>query len=182
MAWMISELHSAWKPSTFRIHQIIPIFHQPYSDQGRFTPQKPFTLFLLTGKHIEMEKKILQLQNVPEHVELAMELVGLINKHYHEQRSLKFYANALSIKTTLLNKHCKRILRKSVYELVQDKVHEEAIKLLAYTDWPIKRISYEVGCSDPGYFNRCFKKKTGYSPKKYRLSGLGMEYFEKTDR
>lgn len=129
-----------------------------------------------------MEKEILQFQHVSEYVELIMELVGLVNKHYHEQRSPKFYANVLSVKSGVLNKHCRRILRKSVYELVQDKVHEEAILLLVYTDWAIKRISYEVGCSDPGYFNRCFKKKTGYSPKKYRLSGLGMEYFGNTDR
>lgn len=129
-----------------------------------------------------MEKEIEQLQKVPDHVELLIELVGLVDKHYQERRSPSFYANALSIKTTLLNKHCKRILQKSVYELVQDKVHEEAVLLLVYTDWPIKRISYEVGCSDPGYFNRCFKKKTGYSPKKYRLSGLGKEFFENTDR
>jgi len=144
-------------------------------------------LFQLTNNTHQMEnadltlKEKLKVKTLPDHVEVLMELVGLVDKHYREQRSPKFYANALSVKTAVLNKYCTRILRKSVYELAQDKVHDEAVKLLVYTDWPIKRISYEIGCNDPGYFNRCFKKKTGYSPKKFRLSGLGREYFDKSD-
>lgn len=127
------------------------------------------------------QKEELEIMSFPAHVEVIMQLIGLVDKHYRKQRSPKFYANTLSLKTVVLNKYCKRILGKSVYDLVQEKIHEEALMLLAHTDWPIKRISYEIGCSDPGYFNRCFKQKTGYTPKKFRLSGLGMEQFDKSD-
>ena len=187
---IISERHSAWKHSISRIHQTTRIFLQQYSDLERSIHRKVSIHFPLTNKSMEMENENLTLEikeislhgPVHDHLQVLMELIRLVEKHYRQHRRPKFYSHALSIKTVILNKHCKRIFRKSVYELVQDKVHDEAIKLLVYTDWPIKRISYEMGCNDPGYFNRCFKKKTGYSPKKYRLSGLGMEQVDKSDR
>ncbi|NRF37590.1 AraC family transcriptional regulator [Pedobacter foliorum] len=116
--------------------------------------------------------EILHLQNVPGELQVLIDLIGLIEKHFRKERSPGYYAISLSIKTFTLNSLSKKILRKTIYELIQDKIHHEAIKLLTTTNWSVKRIAYEIGGNDPCYFNRCFKKKTGLSPKRFRSSGF----------
>lgn len=112
-------------------------------------------------------------QNVPDRIRLIVNLNRLIDQYFTQHRSPAFYANALSINEHLLTKYCRMIMDRTVYELVQEKLHREALKLLITTDWSVKRIAYELGCSDPCYFNRCFKKKTGTTPKKFRNSIVG---------
>jgi AraC-like DNA-binding protein len=107
-------------------------------------------------------------QNVTDNIRLLMELVRLIDKYYTRHRSPAFFAEALSINEPVLNKYSRMVLGKTVYELIQEKIHHESVKLLITTDWSVKRIAYEIGYSDPCYFNRCFKKKTGITPKKFR--------------
>lgn len=125
----------------------------------------------------------LEVQGVPEKLQVLMDLVGLVSKHYRVHRKPSFYAEKLLIKECTLDKYCLTWLQKSTYELIQDKIHNEAVRLLITTDWSAKRIAYEIGFTDPGYFSRCFKKKTGFSPKRYRLSGQKMminRFYEKT--
>lgn len=117
-------------------------------------------------------QEIFGVQCLPDHVQILMKLIRLIEKHFIQQRSPAFYADALSIHEATLSKYSKMVLGKTVYELIQDKIHHEAVKLLVTTEWSVKRIAYEVGCSDPCYFNRCFKKKTGITPKKFRTYGF----------
>lgn len=112
-----------------------------------------------------------EVQNIPERLQVLMDLVGLINKHYRVYRSPSFYAEKLLIKEFTLNQYCRTWIKKTIHELIQDKIHNEAVRLLMTTDWSAKRIAYETGFTDPGYFSRCFKKRTGFSPKRYRISG-----------
>ncbi len=46
---------------------------------------------------------------------------------------------------------------------------KNAKELLITTKMPISAISTSIGCPDANYFSALFKKKTGYSPKQYRL-------------
>lgn len=107
--------------------------------------------------------------NLTFEVQLVMKLIRLIDRHYTEQHSPGFYADALLVKERILNKHCRRILNKTVYQLIQDKLHHEGIRMLLTTNSSVKQIAYKIGCCDPAYFNRCFKKKTGLSPRRYRV-------------
>lgn len=122
---------------------------------------------------LEVQERF-EAQNIPEKLQVLIDLVGLINTHYRVHRSPSFYVEKLSIKEYTLNQYCLIWLQKSTYELIQDKIHNEAVRLLLTTDWSAKRIAYEIGCSDPGYFSRCFKKKTGFTPKRFRISGHKM--------
>ena len=45
----------------------------------------------------------------------------------------------------------------------------KARDLLSNIDLKIKEIAFEAGFSDPNYFCRTFKKKTGVSPTNWRL-------------
>nr|WP_068890379.1 AraC family transcriptional regulator [Pedobacter panaciterrae] len=119
-----------------------------------------------------------EVQNVPDEIQILMDLVGLIDKHFRKQRRPAFYAAALSLKEASLNKLCIEVLRTTIYKLIQDKIHNEGVRLLMTTDWSIKHIALEIGCSDAAYFIRCFKKKTGFSPNRYRNSGAKLTYLE----
>jgi two-component system response regulator YesN len=45
----------------------------------------------------------------------------------------------------------------------------KARDLLSHIDLKIKEIAFEAGFSDPNYFCRTFKKKTGLSPTNWRV-------------
>lgn len=50
---------------------------------------------------------------------------------------------------------------------------EQAKDLLSNTSFQIAEIAELVGYSDPLYFSRIFKKKTGYSPNEYKKNQWG---------
>ncbi|MDW3195682.1 MAG: AraC family transcriptional regulator [Cytophagales bacterium] len=56
----------------------------------------------------------------------------------------------------------------SIKNLMSRKQLVESQKEIAFTDKNIQEIAFELGYSDPAYFNRSFKKATGQSPVEYR--------------
>lgn len=44
----------------------------------------------------------------------------------------------------------------------------KAAEFLMNTDEPVGRIAAKTGFNQMSYFGKCFKMKTGYSPRKYR--------------
>lgn len=57
---------------------------------------------------------------------------------------------------------------KTILEYLHDIRLYATMGLLRDKDQPISSIAYECGFSDPSYFARFFKKKTGMSPQSYR--------------
>ena len=45
---------------------------------------------------------------------------------------------------------------------------QKAAELLTTTDEPIGTIAMNVGFKQSSHFGKCFKEKTGYSPRRYR--------------
>ena len=99
---------------------------------------------------------------------LLSELEELIELTYRNNLDLRFYSQRLNISERRLNRFTAKTFGKTVYELIQDRVHEDAIRLLEYTSIPVKLIALDLGVCDAAYFSRCFKKKTGLSPREYR--------------
>lgn len=56
----------------------------------------------------------------------------------------------------------------SMKNLLQQKRLTEGKRKLAFSDKSIKEIGYELGYEDPTYFNRVFKKNTGFTPNQFR--------------
>ncbi|THV61361.1 AraC family transcriptional regulator [Flagellimonas alvinocaridis] len=56
----------------------------------------------------------------------------------------------------------------TVKSMFNEKRLVESKKDVAFTDKSIQEVSYDMGFKDPAYFNRVFKKRTGYSPTQFR--------------
>jgi AraC-like DNA-binding protein len=101
-------------------------------------------------------------------VRLMLDLQDLVETYYKFERDPMFYARQLDVSPYILNKACRYCFSKTVYKLLQDRVHEEAEYLLKNTRYSIKEIAYLIGCSDVAYFCRCFKRRIGMTPKEFR--------------
>ncbi len=81
------------------------------------------------------------------------DLTSLINQNGYDAQALLKSKIGLSAKT-LLGK--KRLI--------------ESQKEIAFTDKNIQEVSYDLGFTDPAYFNRVFKNNIGLTPKEFRES------------
>ena len=98
-------------------------------------------------------------------LESLQDLIGL---HFREQLPIEFYAHKLGLTTTHLNRIVRRLTGHSVGRLINNRIMEEARRDLVFTSMTVQQIAYELGFSDPAYFNRFFSRQLGMTPKAYR--------------
>lgn len=95
-------------------------------------------------------------------------LKTLIALHFRAQKPVEFYAEKLSLTPVHLNRVCRKITGQSVGQLIAERVIEEARRDLVFTSMTVQQIAFDLGFSDPAYFNRLFSRQTGITPKAYR--------------
>ena len=67
-----------------------------------------------------------------------------------------------------LHRKLKALTGKSALQFINIQRLNQATQLLNKTDANISEIAYQVGFNDPSYFNKCFKKQFGCTPKEYQ--------------
>lgn len=92
----------------------------------------------------------------------------LIDEFYKEEKSVVYYAKKLNISANYLNILCKKNLKVSATQLIQQRISIEAKRLLKSSDLSIKEIAFELGFSDHAYFSNFFKAQTGITPTDFR--------------
>lgn len=92
----------------------------------------------------------------------------LIDEFYKQEKSVSFYANQLHISANYLNILCKRELKVSAKQLIDQRITTEAKRLLQNKKLNIKEIAFELGFLDNPYFTNFFKNQTGMSPSEFR--------------
>ncbi len=97
-------------------------------------------------------------------------LMQLIEKNYKTVKTPGEYAKLMNLTTNHLNTLCQQSLRRTVTELIHERLIVEAKRQLAYTEWGVKKIADNIGFRDSSYFLRLFKKKTGMTPDQFRES------------
>ncbi len=100
------------------------------------------------------------------------QLVEIIDGHFRENKPVAFYAGRLGISPTHLNRLARLHFGESVQALIDRKRIEQARRELVFTPFPAQAIAFSLGFSDPAYFNRFFRKKTGMTPGRYRAAQL----------
>ena len=71
-----------------------------------------------------------------------------------------------------LNEITRKMLGKTITQLIHDRILLEAKRELIFSGRSIKEISYELGFEDPAYFSRFFKKQSGFSPTHFRKKNI----------
>lgn len=102
-------------------------------------------------------------------IELRMQkFLQYISEHYGEDLSLdRLAASANVSKSECL--HCfKASMQTTPYKYLMEYRLKEASELLKNSDEPIGSIADRVGFRQASHFGKCFKEKTGYSPRDYR--------------
>lgn len=106
-------------------------------------------------------------------MDIYAELMRLISKHYHEERSVRFYAEKLCLSPKYLTQMVKSVSGCTVQQLVFKAITKRAIFLIMNTDKTIKEISDSLSFPNPSAFGTFFKKQVGMSPVNYRVEKRG---------
>lgn len=94
--------------------------------------------------------------------------IRLVADHLKEQHSVQYYADRLCITPNYLNEIVNAAMKVSAKQYIQNKVMDEAKRLLVYTDSPVSDIAFELHYSTVSYFIRCFRRYAGQTPLLYR--------------
>lgn len=105
---------------------------------------------------------------MPPDLRDLLKLMELIEVDFRENHDPNFYAGKVGYTMKRVNVLCRKYYGKTLYELIQERVHEEALKLLEHTSLTIGQITYELGVSDPSWFTKRFKKRMGVKPLEWR--------------
>ncbi len=99
---------------------------------------------------------------------LSAEIISYISSHYKEKITLEDISRATFYSAAYCENEFKKTTGKSIINYLIDVRINNAKKMLAETSMSCARIALAVGFDDANYFSRVFKKRTGYSPLKYR--------------
>ncbi len=93
-----------------------------------------------------------------------------INEHYTEDLTLQTLSDLTFMNKYYLVHAFKNYKGTSPINYLIDKRIEESQHLLETTNYPISKISDQIGFSSQSYFSQVFRKRTGYTPNQYRKS------------
>jgi AraC-like DNA-binding protein len=92
----------------------------------------------------------------------------LIEQQYQHLHQPNEYAKQLHITPKYLNLLCRKYSGVPAGDLIRQRVLLEAKRYLHHGILPVKELAYRLGFEDPDYFNRFFKKETGFPPGAFR--------------
>lgn len=95
---------------------------------------------------------------------------ALVEGHFLEHRPIGWYAVALGVTESRLDRAARAVTGRSPFETLQDRLILEARRKLVYIAAPVSKIAYELGYDDPSYFWRVFRRRTGMTPTAFRTA------------
>lgn len=91
-----------------------------------------------------------------------------IHGHFAEQISLDILAKTANVSVSEVLRCFKSCMQTTLYKYITELRLQKAAALLKETDEPIKNIPALIGFSSASHFGKCFRERTGCSPKEYR--------------
>ncbi|EHQ29737.1 helix-turn-helix domain-containing protein [Mucilaginibacter paludis] len=107
---------------------------------------------------------------LPGQMTQVRKLKELINTHFMTEQTVSFYADRMCMTITQLNTLVKRLLNKTVHQLLTERLVLECKILLLTTALSVKEIAYSLGFADMAQFYKFVKKHTGLAPTEFRNS------------
>jgi YesN/AraC family two-component response regulator len=93
-----------------------------------------------------------------------------INENYTENISLREISEKLNMSYNYLSYLFNNEMDMKFKDYLRKIRINKSIELLETSDYEINRIALDVGYANQSYFTKSFKKETGVTPKKYRLT------------
>lgn len=93
---------------------------------------------------------------------------SLLFRHFPQERSVKFYADALNITPEYFYKVCRQVYGMSPKALIDQQLVAEIKTCLSDTDMTVKEIADRMCFEDDSYMCRFFRRATGQSPLQWR--------------
>ena len=97
------------------------------------------------------------------------EILAYVDAHYTEKLILDEMAFLFNTNRSAFCKKFKALTGKTFVNYVSDKKLDEFLKLLSETKLSLSEIAAQLGFDSTAYLCRFFKKRTGKTPKEYRL-------------
>ena len=136
-----------------------------------------FQLFCLLYERRESNYQ--QIKDVHQrNVELAQ---AYVHEHYQQDITTTEICKHLQLSRSYFCEIFKKVAGISLKEYIIYYRINEAMRLLIHSDLPSTKIAEKVGFNDYANFYRCFKTKTGKTPRVYRLSNHPMPNEEDLD-
>lgn len=96
-------------------------------------------------------------------------LRALIQQHFRAHKPVAFYAEALDVSLTHLNRIVRSALGCTAHDLIAEKLMEQAKAQLLFSTATVSEIAAHLGFADPAYFSRFFVSRAGEPPRVWRL-------------
>ncbi|MDR1937644.1 MAG: helix-turn-helix transcriptional regulator [Tannerellaceae bacterium] len=96
------------------------------------------------------------------------EFLSLVNTNYIQQHAINYYAARLSITPNYLNEVIKKSIGMNAKLYIQNRIIQEAKRMLTYTDMSISAIARTLCFENSSYFIRFFRNQTQHTPLQYR--------------
>lgn len=106
----------------------------------------------------------------PHEIDLLFDLKDIVDDRYREPISLPYVAQQLKQKEYRVKALAKEKLNSTVNKFIQNKLLLEAKRQVIFTPNSTKEIAYQLGFTNPNYFNRFFKLHTKTTPHDFRHS------------
>lgn len=101
---------------------------------------------------------------------LAEAYTSLIERDFRHAEGVQHYAALLGVTPTHLSRVCRKVAGRPALDILTDRRHFEARRLLRDTNMQIAEIARQSGFSSPAYFTRAFRARSGQSPSEFRES------------
>ncbi len=138
-------------------------------------PEKIAPLKLLVLLHIIREYAVSQAKVSEEKIAqgngaevLFQKFLKLVSTYYIEKRTVKEYANLLSVSPNYLSILIKQHSNKSALSFINHRMISEAKSFILHTDYTVSEISQRLNFTDTSNFVKFFKKQTGQTPIEFK--------------
>lgn len=95
---------------------------------------------------------------------------AILENFYKSEKSIQFYADGMGMSPRKLNAFLDRVLGKSLFVLIKDRVMREAEELLLNSDYTVDEIAGMLGFQHASNFSTTFKRYKGISVSQFSNS------------
>lgn len=125
-------------------------------------------VILLEAERIYNKKTTHENFSLSRKEQLTSQFQLLVNQHFMEKRQVSDYADLLHVHPNYLNDLVKEVTGLPASHFIQKQLLQEAKSRLLQTNDTVSMIAFELNFTDDSYFNRFFKKQTGFTPLQFR--------------